>query len=59
VKKLDEFASKWQVSEAEAMRRVFALGGYLAKELQNDHTILKKENNSGNLIELQFPDLGK
>jgi hypothetical protein len=56
VQKLEQFASEWQVSESEAMRRVFALGGYLATEIQKGYTIVKKDNKGG-LIELHFPTL--
>lgn len=45
-KKLAYFSQKWDVSEAEAMRRLFGMGSFIAEELANGRELYSEDSNT-------------
>jgi len=55
--RISELAGRWNVSESEAMRRLFALGSFFAGEINKGSTILMQENSNSEPVKLIFPAL--
>ena len=54
-KELNRLSLLWDVSEAEAMRRLFCLGSFLANHLNKGKELYTKEDNE--LTRLIFPEV--
>lgn len=53
-KRVARLAEKWDVSEAEAMRRLFGFGSFIADELENHHEVFVKSEEDKSPVPIRF-----
>jgi hypothetical protein len=54
--KVQTLAARWEVSEAESLRRIMSLGIFMVDSM-NDGFLFSKKDENGKVTELSFPEI--
>ncbi len=56
-KRVIELANRWDVSEAEVMRRLFAVGSYVVEEMYTGALLQLRKVGTYEVVQIVFPEL--